>query len=95
MSFYTEIEQRPIINKPFFVFFPGFTGGGRELTALRQISDLFVPSSISTKKAFKHKETSVHDHLQNLANEIAQNAGDRELFLLGHSLEGRDRKTIF
>lgn len=80
----TDIEG----SQESFVFLPGLTGGGKYLTALRQTPDLFVPSSISTKPALKKGEKSTKEHYENLVREIIQTTGDKELYLLGHSLGG-------
>lgn len=83
------------VHKPFFVYIPGLTGGGKNLTILRGIPDLFVPSSVSTNESLKAEEKTVKEHHQNLANEIAEKAGEKDLCLIGHSLGGVEMMDVF
>lgn len=75
-------------NNSFFVYMPGLTGGGKSITSLREIPDLFVPSSISTPEARKKGEQNTSEHYANLAQEIAKRTQNQDLVLIGHSLGG-------
>lgn len=72
----------------FFAFLPGFSGGGRSLSALRQIEDLYVPSSISTRQAMKTGERSLTDHHNNLAREIIDLSQGKDIAMFVHSMGG-------
>ncbi len=77
-------------KKPFYVFVPGLTSGGPNMTVDRQeLTDVFIPSSLSTPPVgLKTKERSTQEHYQNLATEITKRAAGKNLCLVGHSMGG-------
>jgi len=88
-------EPNPEANlyPPFKVFFPGGTGGGEYLTAIRDYlhtnygDQVFVPSSISHKNSLKRGE-NLEIHYKNLGHEIEVRAKDRNIHIVAHSLGG-------
>lgn len=75
-------------QKPFKVFLPGASGGGRGLTALRDFfSDAFVPSSVSSREGFRKGE-NLSVRYKNIASHIAENAGVNDVAIAVHSMGG-------
>lgn len=77
----------------FYVFVPGLVGGGKNLSVLRLIPNIFVPSSIFTRQGLKKDELSLNDHHEGIGREIIKKAQGRDIVMMMHSagsFEGLD-----
>lgn len=84
--------ERPI-GDTFKVFLPGVTGGGKNITAIRDYlhslygENVVVPPSISNEFSLKKGE-DIKSHFANLASEISTKAGNKPIHIVAHSLGG-------
>lgn len=82
-------------HTPFRIFLPGLTGGGRFITADRDLlhtkfrQDIFVPSSLISREGNRRGE-GIKKHFQHLAQEILDKANGQDLDFIAHSSGGHE-----
>lgn len=88
----SEIEQRD--KESFKVYIPGITGGGKNITAIREYlhgrygDNVYIPSSISHETGLKKGEKNSDEHYKNLVTEVTKRADKKDITVVAHSLGG-------
>ncbi|MCR4329180.1 MAG: hypothetical protein NUV65_01385 [Candidatus Roizmanbacteria bacterium] len=97
---FPEPNPEAYLYEPYRVFLPGFSGGGRSLTAIRSHlhtefgNNVFVPSSISTNVSVKAGEVDLTDHSRVLGHTIATGAHNTNIHIVAHSLGSVENALI-
>lgn len=90
------VRSESFSAKPFFVFMPGMSGGGKDLTIFRKFfgKNGYAPSSISTHQTHKKSEgtfqTFLQRHYAHMVKEVAVRSEGRDLVIVGDSLGGEE-----